>query len=202
MMDEQRTRVTIDFFRDVALSDQAFSGQIASDPDQPTRVYSFASGESRPSEALRGRWIVHVDERTKELRAVSEGNRDDWQSVTSSEEGFEAEYDNELVHLDGHEVTAVFDYVDATQLLRASGILPASQKQGTTTIELTEPLQIQTVARALALIGGGTRLRLSVNLREGLVTRVDRYLDDQLCESALVTVERSAGNTRTAKRSS
>jgi hypothetical protein len=194
MMDEQRTRVTIDFFRDVALSNQAFLGQIASDPDQPTRVYSFASDESGPSETLRGRWIVHVDERTKEFRAVSEGNRDDWQSVTSTDDGFVAEYDNELVHLDGHEVTAVFDYLDAKRLFRTSGILPDSQKQGTTTIELTEPVQIQTVARALALVGGGTRLRLSVNLPEGLVTRVDRYLDDQLCESALITVERSAGN--------
>jgi len=188
-----KTRVELTFWRDKALSDAAF-WDLVGDGDVFYPVPGDALSRGRQ---LRCVWTVDIDGRTGAIAATSVGDRDSWTHVRSVSAGFDAEMDGLTLHLDGHNVTSVFDYLDVRPLLVRAGAADRERTLGEATEAVfTDRDTMAELTRALALVEGGDRLEVAYQRDDGRVLAIRRFVSGRRCETVDVGVHDEAAADR------
>lgn len=181
------SRVELSFWRDKALSDAAFWDRIGGSKGI---TYPISDADSKGQRVQRSVWTVLIDGGPDKVTATSVGDRDDWSTVRSHGDGYVAEYEGELFELDGHEISAVFTYLDIRPLLARAGDAARQRFDGPVAdVTYTDPETMATLTRALALVEGGEQLDVSYDPQTGFVRSVRRFAAEQICESVEVSVD-------------
>jgi hypothetical protein len=181
-----KTRVELTFWRDKALSDAAF-WDLVGDGDVFYPVPGDALSRGRQ---LRSVWTVDIDGRTGAIAATSVGDRDSWTHFRSVSAGL-------TLHLDGYNVTSVFDYLDVRPLLVRAGTADRELTLGEAAEAVfTDRDTMAELTRALALVEGGDRLEVAYQRDDGRVLAVRRFVSGRVCETVDVGVHDEAAADR------
>lgn len=198
-------RVELTFWRDKALSDATFWDRVGESTGITYPIPHADSPDPQPQpqpQPQRSVWTVLIGGEPDRITATSVGDRDDWSEVRSNGDGYTAVCDGDLLELDGHEINAVFTYLDVRPLLARAGS-PARQHLDGSMAEVAyiEPDAMATLTRALALVEGGDQLDVEYDPTSGIVRSVQKFAAGRICESVSVAVDGEPSPAADAHRS-